>query len=83
MQRYISPFWMAYGAGLITLSPIWQDREDPDLELVDIAPPSVAEMAQWLKLAEGERADIVEGYATRRPAWRSDGERRRVAVGMD
>lgn len=62
MHMY-SSFWLGIAAGLITLSPIWADRDEP----VELHPAEAIDMAAWLRLPDAERITIVEQYTTRRP----------------
>jgi len=68
--RSYSAFWLA--GGVLTL-PEWAERDD-DPRLAQLAQMS---MAEWLGLAEEERAAIVEGYAHRRPVLTLTAEDRR------
>ena len=79
-MRCYSPFWLAYCAGLVALSPRWQLRPDPPLVEPDAAHPAEGlSMPQWLALPEAERAAVVQQYTARRPPVRyaSTEEKRR------
>ena len=62
--RTYSSFWLGYCLGLLSLSPLWAEREQPE----HVATPADdLDMHAWLRLSEGERASIVQQYANRRP----------------
>ena len=68
-MRCYSSFWLAYAAGLICLSPIWQDRAEPDPEAGGPAvhPAETMPMERWMRLPDEARAAVVAQYAQRKP----------------
>ena len=71
MHTY-STFWIDYALGLIVLSPAFAMRD----QLVELHPAEALDMAAWLRLPDGQRADIIEQYTTRRPRLSRLNERR-------
>lgn len=57
MRRY-SSFWLAYVAGLISLSPLWADRDAP----AQPDPFDDEEMASWLRRSDAEHQAILASY---------------------
>jgi len=74
MHRY-SGFWLAVARGGVDLAIFAVNDTPEEPALVEDAEALTIEA--WLRLLERDRAAVVEAYAARRPAWRSDGERRR------
>ncbi len=67
MPHHYSPFWLAFCAGQLTLSPLWTERDDSTPEL---GPYDDEDMLIWLRRSNEEHCQIITSYTDRaQPRW--------------
>lgn len=76
-MRFYSPFWLAFAARIITLGPIWAQR-DREAEMISascvpdvdpdtlVHPAETLDMHAWLRLSNREHAAVIVAYAPNR-----------------